>query len=275
MNERPGADPRIELSTTRVGGGRSARLVAVAALAVLVGVVGIGLVGRLSERPRPSSDQLSADASPTPTPNGPSAGIAPWQIRTMGQIRLRPAKPAGSDAFGVVASVGGRGYSALLDEIEPGHYHAMYVVPFPRPATEGTLALNQLWSRAPGQNYVPIGSWYLSLDPLAPETRNTADVIDVSVAGRHTMTTGSRLQLRGYRLRVRAESRLNSGVLWVDVWLGPGREIHGDDGIFGWPTVAQIQALQPRRGPGMYNRCRWDIGPQAANPRIAAEAECG
>ena len=34
-----------------------------------------------------------------------------------------------------------------------------------------------------------------------------------------------------------------------------------------WPPAAQIGAYEGPRGPGLFNRCRWEVGPQAAPPR--------
>jgi hypothetical protein len=33
-----------------------------------------------------------------------------------------------------------------------------------------------------------------------------------------------------------------------------------------WPAAAQIGYSGPR-GPGLFNRCRWGVGPQGAPPR--------
>lgn len=55
----------------------------------------------------------------------------------------------------------------------------------------------------------------------------------------------------------------------------PRTQLEGNDGIFGWPVVAQLPAYQVRRGPGRYNRCRWDVGPTAARPQLHGdEASC-
>lgn len=46
----------------------------------------------------------------------------------------------------------------------------------------------------------------------------------------------------------------------------PRTQLEGNDGIFGWAVVAQLASYRMPRGPGLFNRCRWDVGPQAARP---------
>lgn len=60
----------------------------------------------------------------------------------------------------------------------------------------------------------------------------------------------------------------------------PRNQLEGNDGIFGWPVVAQLGVYgRPAevtqaviyvgpRGPGLFNRCRWGNGPQGAPPRV-------
>ena len=71
----------------------------------------------------------------------------------------------------------------------------------------------------------------------------------------------------------------------------PRNQLEGNDGIFGWPVVAQLgiyskpvdlvwpQSAQGAAyvGPrgGLFNRCRWGSGPQGAPPRGGDnEADC-
>ena len=246
-------DPPRDLSTTRVGGGGSARAVALVTLVTLATVVWVGFSGRKPEPPISArvdapAPLLVAAASPASAdPAASPLAIAPWQTRYIESLPLRHAGPLGQDAYSIIATFAGREYPVLLDEIAPRHLTAAYRIPFPRPATSGTLRLAQLWSRGAARNYVPIGRWHVPLDPLAPETRRAANVIDVTVAGRRGLVGAPRLLSRGYRLTVRAESRLNSGVLWIDIRIGPGHSIRGDDGIFGWPVVLQLSGEDASR----------------------------
>lgn len=48
----------------------------------------------------------------------------------------------------------------------------------------------------------------------------------------------------------------------------------GNDGIFGWPVVGQLQRQSIPRGRGLYNKCRWDVSPMSGIPRSGDEAGC-
>ncbi len=232
MNGRGEAEPRIELSTTRVGGGGSARLVALVTAGVLGAVVWVGLSGQAADEPAPA--QL---ALPTAAATARST-LAPR--RTPDYEFIRPTIPLGADGFGVLALIGSQRYLVVLQEIEVDHLYATMRLPFPRPAAEGTLELAQFWTRDNRPNFVSLGTVRLPLDPLVPETSQQGTVLDRTSPPQLTSSGVPRLVQRGYRLTVRAESRRSFAVLVIDVRIGPKRQLQGDDGIFGWPTILNL-----------------------------------
>jgi hypothetical protein len=272
-------DDRDSYSTpnvVRLGGGRSARAGAVVVAAALVTVVWIGLSGRSA--PPTIPPQTSAVAvAPSPSTEPTSTALAP--SRTAPPI----AVAAGSDeVFGVFAVLGDNQYIAILAEPDDGHLTGSMRVPIPPPATQGTFVFQQLSAPSARGQPVMVGRWPLRVESLVAASGREFVVVNESEPPRRTLLNAPRPVLRGYHIEVRAQSGVISGEITIDIRLGPNQRIIGDDGIYGWPTVALIPVDEPiaviasyPRERGRYNYCRWDLSPLSAPPRPGTdEADC-
>ena len=254
-------------TTTRLGGGRSAWVGALVVLSLLAGLVWVGVSGRPSASPKP----VAAEASATPVPSGAAATSTP---ATIGPAPTPPSELDG-ETFAVTASIGGQKYPALLEELEPGYLSASFRVPNPPDASEGTLSLDRFWVGSFLDAPVAVGSWRLPLDPIFSNTEREGTVIDVTMPPHPLLLNVPVPVIRGYHLTVSAKNELLFGIVAVEMRIGPNQRIRGDDGIFGWPMVAQLPDLRIKRGVGLFNRCRWDVGPLAGRPGPAHdEASC-
>jgi hypothetical protein len=239
------------VSTTRLGGGVSARLVALTVVVVLVGVVAVALGGR------PPTRDLTARASfspvITPTPAGqPTDGQAATPAVVIALPRLEPVQPSallGHDAVTVIAQIEGQTYLAPLYETDPGRLTGTIRAPFLAWSEAGnTLELAQLW---PGheqlRSYISLGSWPLNLAALRPDVASATPIMHEVVAARRLSRPMPRAVSRGYTLTVSVESHLLFGMVIVEVQLGPARE-RGGDGIMG------RLAFPPQSAPPMPTR---------------------
>lgn len=241
------SEPSPDPITTRVAGGFSPRLVALALAGVLAAVVWIGLSGRT---PAPPQSALivtpSASEPPGNTVTPPLSPTPSWPPRRTPRptppTTVRSGIELGEDAFGVIAFIERRLYLEVLHEIEPGHFTGSFRLPFPTSEDpEATFELAQLWTRDRERlSHVPVGQWPLPLDTLVEDTNQAGTVIEVSVPGRRNARQVPRLVRRGYELVVRAESWYDFGIVTIDVRMRRA-QIRGDDGIFGWPAVAAAE----------------------------------
>ncbi len=259
--------PGLTPTTTRLGGRRSAWAGALVVLSLLGGLIWVGVAGRPSASPKP----IVADASPSPVPGGAAATSTPSVV----QPSATPPSELAGESFGVSASIGGHQYLAYLDEIEPGYLFTSFRVTNPPEAAEGTLSLDEVWVNRAMDSTVAVGEWQLPLDPLLSNSQREGTVIDVTVSPRPRLLNVPVPVIRGYHLTVYAKNDLLFGTVAVEIRIGPNQRIRGDDGIYGWPTVAQLARLRIKRGVGLFNRCRWDVGPLAGRPGgVHDEASC-
>lgn len=274
------------VEVARVRGGISPRVGAVAVAGVLAAVVWIGISGRpaptapASERPgvaqvpteRPSA---TADAEATVTPIRP---VSP----SPGSTRAPPRGASiEADDLSIVATIGNRQFMTWLRPAEHGHLSGTFRLPIPPPATEGTLELArvwrtvaQIWRTASHDAWATVSTWDLRLESLSAASGRQYLVLDQAMPARPSLRDISPLLTRGYRITVRAKSGVPSGLMSVDIQIAAGHQLEGNDGIFGWPVVGQIQRQTIPRGRGLYNRCRWDVSPMSGTPRSGDESGC-
>ncbi|MEX2546616.1 MAG: hypothetical protein WD830_02360 [Chloroflexota bacterium] len=253
-----------------VGGGRSARIGALVVAGVLVSVVWIGMSGRSAPQPPPSTARAVA-VEPTEAP--PTLAVPPTP--TAPPVTVRVAYDP-DDIFGVYVVLGDSQFITILAEFEPGHLTGRLRVPIPPPATQGTFVFQQFSApSAPGRP-VHVAQWPLRVASLVAASGREYVVLDETMPARRTLLYAPRPVLRGFHVTVRAQSGVVYGELTIDIQIGPNQRIIGDDGIYGWPVVAQLRRPQIERARGLYNRCRWGISPISAPPRPGTdEANCG
>jgi len=136
-------------------------------------------------------------------------------------------------------------------------------MPFPPPATEGTLELEQVWRtvaqtwRTPSHDaWATLATWDLHLESLSASSEREYVLLDRIMPARPTVRDLSMLVTGGYRITVRAHSGVPLGVVTVDVHMAAGRQLEGNAGIFGWPVVAHL-ASNTSESPVVINGCHW------------------
>jgi len=205
----------VELSTTRVSGGPSPRIFALAVAIALVGVVYLGLSGRPGD-PAASRSPQPTQATPIVAAAGPTA--LPARSTRVEELVPGDSGQRPNPYLGTSLRVGSDHSLAVLRELSPGYLYAAYRIPFPRPARQATLEVAKIG--ADNESFERFGRWSISLDPLAPETRLAGTVLDTAhapVRAAIADTEAPTLLRNGYRIRVRVESRLSFGVLVVEI----------------------------------------------------------
>ena len=232
-------DVGTSLETVRVSNGTSARIGAVAVAGLLVTVIWAAVSGQ-------PAAPLTSSATAAPRQTALVAAVEPTpDARTPAPEPGNPGGPApvartSTHRYSIVARLGGRQFVTALDEDESGNLSGALAVPVELLATEGTLELARSWRTVSHDAWEPINSW-----PLKPADVSTGRgpeqlVLDKSVRPRRAIVNAPRPVVRGFRITVHALSSRDRGHLRIDIQLGPRGQLQGNDGIFGWPVVAQI-----------------------------------
>lgn len=278
MTYRGTSEPPVEPVTTRIGGGVSARLVALIAVAVLGGVTWIGVAGRSNDPPPAALAVPSSAPSPRPPPEP-----TPTPGQSDRVDYRRPADGLGQDGFDLRALLGGRRYLGVLDEIEQVPDPPAEPTPTPQPlppiaplteryVVAGTVGAEQFrtqlvevkpgylageyWLASPPDGdelffrfarRVPrssagrdvIGRWNLGLDVLSSDQRAGLEQVIASAPPRPRMLAAPVPIQRGYELHVSVRLAFNEvAVVYFEMVLGPTRRILGEDGLIGAPSRA-------------------------------------
>lgn len=177
---------RVDVTGTT--GGRRSRLIALAVVAVLAGVIYVGLSGRQHNVPEPTPPQVSN--APTVPPATPSPNVSievPAGYRT-----------ATAGEYAAVLEVGqGAAFVAVLDEPEPGQLVAHFQIALHGSAAKVSLSLVQ-FSDALLVDATLIEAWNLS---LAPPDRGVGSILDSTAGPAIGMAGMPRLIQAGYRVR--------------------------------------------------------------------------
>lgn len=241
--------------TTRVGGGASARIAVLVVAVTLAAIVGTAFVNR-PPAPRPAAGLAVAAATTQPSVAGPSpaATDAPLPRRSPLVVNL------GDDAFAAIGLIGGRQYPIVLADRGDGTLDGRMRLPFPRPDTQGTVELAQLWNRDPSLNFQSIGRWSLPLDPLMPELRGSGTVLTVEESA-GTLSGDNRLERDGFHMEIRLESRADFGMIFVTVTTPccgepvptPTHRLYHDDALVDVPGFfTSLPAVPPPASPSRY-----------------------
>jgi hypothetical protein len=233
--------PPPELTTTRVASGVSALLVAVAVAGVLVGVVGFAFVNRPPAR-------APVAVAPTEEPTVPQ--VTPDARTAVFQVVPDGASPV-YDGYGVELVIAGRRYPGQLFGAAADHLSTAFSVPETLAGGEATLHLAKVSSSYSHDIVAPIGDWQVPLARLE-SIRAKSTLLDKRVEAEPLRVDAPSLVQAGYEIIVRASPAANSAhLLAIDVLAHPAvrNQIEGNDGIFGWPVVAQ---LGQQRGPREY-----------------------
>lgn len=275
----PGGQVPHSVEVTRVRGGISPRAGAVAVAGVLAAVVWIGISGRPAptapapERPgvaeaATASPSTTAEETETPLPVGPPS--SPHDASPPPAVAL-----FAGEHFSIVTTVGNRQSMTVLEPTELSSLSGTLRLPTSAPANEARIELAQLWRTVSHDVWVALATWDLSLESAPDGGDREYVLLDRTIPARPTLRNAPILVTRGYRITVRVPSGPNVVGLSVEIRVGPNRQLVGDDGIFGWPVVGQIRPDPVSRTRGLYNACRWDVGPTSARPGPGTdEANC-
>jgi len=178
---------RIEV--TRTTGGRHSRLIALAVVAVLAGVVYVGLSDRPHNVPAPTPSQVSNRPSAPPVTSSPNVSIeVPAGYRSV---------TAG--AYAAVLNFGQNGpVVAVFDEPEPGQLVAHFQIALHGSKPRVALSLVQ-FSDALLEDATVIDGWDLT---LAPPDGGVTSILGSTAAPAIGMVAMPRLMQAGYQVRV-------------------------------------------------------------------------
>jgi len=246
-----GMNPRrpTVLQTTRIRGGTSWRLAAVAIAAVLGLVAWIGTSG--PHLPVAPSRAPEAAQIPTASPSAPADPVSTSQprISPTPQPAPTPLSAVASierDDLSVVATIGRRQFMAWLRPAGPGHLSGTFRLPIPPPATAGTLELEQVWRtvaqawRTPSHDaWATLGTWDLHLETISDRGEREYVLLDRFVPAQPMVRDLSLLVTHGYRITVRAHSGAPLGLVTVDIQI-VGGNLERWDGTLDGPVVAAV-----------------------------------
>lgn len=216
--------PIPELTTTRTGGGRSARLVAIGVVAVLALLVYVGVSGRPPTQESSPTNGLEA-ILPTPavTYEGPTDVTAsPVAVSTPypGAVELvdDPRPPWPYTWLAVALRIGGTLTLADLydDPLDPSHLTATYQVPVPAPTSTATLELFEVGRAYESDTY---GTWAVPMEVFDPNMPHYAVIVD-DVRPPQPFLASPPIVANGYRILVTAERSGSGGVINVDLTVG-------------------------------------------------------
>jgi hypothetical protein len=236
-------EPVPELATTGTGGGRSARVIAVAVAVVLGVVVYLGVSGRSSPAsPSPEPSNLVAVGSRPPRADdfGPgSEGADEVQA-----IRADPTAPLLYQFLGTSLSMNGRATLAVLDEVAPDRYRGMYRIPYSRVALTADLQFEAITASVSHDDLDRLGVWTLPLDSLRGVGAPPSVVLDMVEPGRAQPLSNpefNSLATNGFRITVSTTNEDGGGVMAIDVAVNPDRFVP-DEGyaIVGGPSGARF-----------------------------------
>jgi hypothetical protein len=258
----PTDEKPLELVTTRVSGGRSARAVALVVSAVLVGVVGFAIVNRPPPRVPPvavgpTAAPVAVRPTPVPAPSPPrnqlegNDGITGWAV--VAQLPFSRARPPGQRVYSYAVAVpitGGLVRTALEPDLEDV-FSASLDIALADVGAQAEIQIGRQWSQGNLTILETFGAWSISLEPLRRSRDGLVELLVKHVPPDTTPGVPGPIA-SGYTFTVlgrRGGTRLTLLLELV------------------WPPAAQFADYPGPRGPGLFNRCRWEVGPQAAPPR--------
>jgi hypothetical protein len=264
MTYAPPEGPQPELSTTRVASGASARLVAVGVAGLLIGVVGFALANRpappVASSPTSAPVAVVHTPAPAPTPTPPRTqlegndGIFGWPV--VAQLPLgRPGQPPIDGqprvyTYAVSMDITGGQLRAVLAQQQTQVFAGSIVIDTADVGETLVAEPGQQWGEDGLTIFQSFGTWQVPLGALNKSHAGQVELLvvhappsaDPGVPG--PIASGFTFTVVGRR---------NGTHLTLSMELA-------------WPPAAQSRLFIGTRSPGLFNRCRWDLGPLAARP---------
>jgi hypothetical protein len=211
-------EPAPELTTTHLGGGRNAWLVALVAIVVLGAFAYVGVTGPATTQstPQPKPSAAVALASPTapPTPN----------LNEVISIRTNPTAPLLYQFLGTGLALNGHGTLAVLDSVGPDQYRGIYRIPYALVAPTARLEFDSVTASVSHDDLDQIGAWTVPLNSVVPGDSAPVIVLDTS-EGRLSKTLSNpdfaRLATNGYRLTVTLQGQPDALQMTIDIAVTP------------------------------------------------------
>ena len=221
-------EPTPELTTTRIGGGRRAWVIALGAVVVLGLVVYLGLSGKsaapgASSAPASSNLVGAASPGPSPTPSGPLTEVE--------SVRADPTAPVLYQYLGTALTLNGHGTLAILDAVGPNEYKGMYRIPYSMVTPTAVLEFDAVTASVSHDDLDRMGTWTLPLNLLNPGAP-AAIVLDESEPPQDRILANPDFQglaKNGYHLTATTQGQADAGLLTIDVSINPDEIFAADD----------------------------------------------
>jgi hypothetical protein len=204
-------DPTAELSTASTGG-RSARVIALAFVLVLTGVVYVGISGQDRQSvPTPNPSFVAEIATPSPERTLP-------HVDTIEAIRADPTAPIRYQYLGARLALGGHSTLAVLDAVADDEYSVAYRIPNRLVVSPANLNVSTVTDTVSHDDFDVLGEWSFALDTAGPASPTV--VLDASQPpDQRTLAnpTFSHVSRNGFRITVTSQNERGATVLTVNL----------------------------------------------------------
>lgn len=242
--------PNDELTTTRLGGGRRAWLVALAALVVLGSFVYLGLTGPTTTprgTPKPNPSTAVAEVTTRPAPPTPN-------LNEVTSIRADPTAPQHYQYLGTGLTLNGHGTLAILDPIGPDQYRGIYRIPYALAGPTARLEFDAVTASVSNDDLDRIGTWNFPVDQIrSGACCPSVTVLDTAEAPQDktiSIPDFSRIATNGYRLTVTIQNESDAALMTIDVTVNPDPNFPDESFAFNigapdHPFVISLGAFAP------------------------------
>ena len=219
MSDPHDANQPPQLTTTHIGGGRRAWLVALLALVILGTFVYLGLSGGssvLAPKSTPTAPALAA----VPTPVTGPTPVASYDPNEIVSLRADPAAPVLYQYLGTALTINGQGILAILDPVGPLAYRGLYRIPVSQSAPTARLEFDAVTASVSHDDLDRIGEWTFPINSIAHGSGPPVEVLDTggnATAGTLTNPDFNAVLANGYRLLVTTQNEGDAALMTIDV----------------------------------------------------------
>jgi hypothetical protein len=210
------------LTTTRIGGGRKAWLVALGALVVLGSVIYLGASGKsvpLATPPKPTQPAVAEITARPAVPTG-----TPLDLTQVTSIRADPTAPVRYQYLGTGLTINGRGTLAILDPVGPDQYRGIYRIPYALKAPTAHLEFDAVSASVSHDDLETIGTWDFPINSISGPGGPPTVVLDTGGQPQEGTVTNpdfTRLATNGFRLNVTTTNEADAAFMTIDIVVNP------------------------------------------------------
>jgi hypothetical protein len=211
-------EPSPDLTLTGTGGGRTKWIAAVVALAVLGGVIYVGISGPSAKAPANSPNPAVA-VGPT-VPSSPLPTATPFPNDEVVSIRTDPTAPVLYQYLGTGLVMNGRGTLAILDPVGPDHYQGVYRIPYPELADSASLELDAVTASVSNDDLDHLGHWTFPILSVGHGAGSPVIALDSNGGQTNQTLTNpdfSRLATNGFHLTATIQGQADAALMTIDV----------------------------------------------------------